>query len=503
MNAKKNIILCVDDEPKNLALLDFMLTPKGYEIVRAVNGREAMARIREQKIDLVLLDIMMPEMDGLEVCRMIKENDAYRNIPVIMLTALTSKQDRIRGIDAGAEDFISKPFDQEEVLARIRMLLKVRGLNDSLNTAYNNITNLTALGKDIIKTFNPMDFDLISKIDGIIERTIRSKSDMADKPQAVLVRLSGEKNRYKWYQYEYVFDRLQRNPIELEVSLKLQDNDSKLFFGNELVVETKFGSLMDKLKAFNIQISNMVCYLSNALCIFAINYGREVSKYDAAVLESLVLQTLFLRSLSSQVRETEDAFAYTVHALARAAEANDEDTGNHILRVGHYCTIIAKKLDMPDKFINEIRLKAQLHDVGKVHVPSHILRKSGKLTPAEWEEIKKHPVYGSNIIGNHSRLRMGNSIAMTHHERWDGSGYPNSLGGEQIPIAGRIMNIADQYDALRNARAYKPAFDHATAFKIIAGGDGRTIPQHFDPRVLNAFKEIASKFEEVYERLKD
>lgn len=194
--------------------------------------------------------------------------------------------------------------------------------------------------------------------------------------------------------------------------------------------------------------------------------------------------------------------AYTVWALARATEANDEDTGNHITRVGEYCALIARHLCMPEKFTSIIKLQAQMHDVGKIHTRPAILKKPGKLTPEEFEDIKQHTIYGAKILGDHIRLTMAKNIAASHHERWDGSGYPHGLKGEQIHIEGRITSIADQYDALRNPRVYKPAFDHATAYGIITQGDGRTMPYHFDPAVLNAFRETSTKFAEVYEGLK-
>jgi HD-GYP domain-containing protein (c-di-GMP phosphodiesterase class II) len=241
--------------------------------------------------------------------------------------------------------------------------------------------------------------------------------------------------------------------------------------------------------------------MEHSFSIFALNYDKIVSRYDAEVLNSIAMQSLFMKSLATQVKETEHAFDYLVRALARASEANDEDTGNHILRVGEYCAVIAKELGMSETFINGIRVQAPLHDVGKIHVHPDILKKAEKLTPEEYETMKNHTISGAKILGDHVRLTLAKKLVLSHHERWDGSGYPYGLKEEQIPLEGRIMNIADQYDALRNARVYKPTIDHDTTCSIIAEGDGRTQPCHFDPQVLHAFKNTASQFENIYEKM--
>jgi response regulator RpfG family c-di-GMP phosphodiesterase len=445
---------------------------------------------------------MMPGMSGYEVCEKIKGDERYRNIPVIMITGLMESTDRIRGIKAGAEEFLSKPFNKEEMFARIKMLLKFKAINDELNSAYHHLSRLVTFGEDMIRTFNPLGFDFISNIDNLVGQLTGDTGGMMNIPAIILVRVLNDRGRYDWYRYEFVRGKLERSSFDMDITSALPDQDSQLFFCNEDRMRELPRPFSDIIGFLGIAKKNMICHISDNLSLIALNYERDVSSHDATVLRSIVMQTLFLRSLSVQVRETEDAFAYTVHSLARASEVNDEDTGKHIYRVGHYCALLAEQLGMPESYVRAVRIQSALHDVGKIHIPASVLKKPGELTREEWSALKEHPRYGAKIIGGHPRLELAKSIALTHHERWDGSGYPEGLRGEDIPLAGRLMAIADQYDALRNARIYKTGLDHLTACEILTQGDGaRTMPCHFDPQLLELFGAMHARFEEVYDSL--
>ena len=357
----KPTLLAVDDTADNLTLLNDLLC-RQYKVKLANSGEKALRiAAATPSPDLILLDIMMPEMDGYEVCRQLKLQPATRDIPVIFLTARSDAEAERAGLEAGAVDYVTKPFNPPVLLARVRTHLALKAHTDFL----------------------------------------RDKSAFLE---------------------------------------------------------------------------------------------AEVDK---------------------RTRETQAIQDVTIHTLASLAETRDSETGNHIRRTQFYVQALARRLQahprfaalLTPRYIDMLFKSAPLHDIGKVGIPDAILLKPGRLTPDEFEIMKTHTTLGRQAIEHAEQLlgmqvdflSMSKDIAQSHQEKWDGSGYPQQLAGDAIPLSARLMALADVYDALISRRIYKPAMSHAQAAEIIVAGRG----QHFDPDVVDAFLAIQDEFQAIARRFAD
>jgi putative two-component system response regulator len=351
-------IMVVDDQPVNLRLMEEVLSQQGYGVRSFSRGRQALAAAAEEKPDLILLDISMPEMDGLEVCRSLRSDAALRAIPVIFLSALDDTDDKLAAFKAGGFDYVTKPFAPEELRVRIETQLGLRDLQAAV----------------------------------------------------------------------------ERDNQQLGLTVK------------------------------------------------------------------------------QQIQEIAAAQMATIFALAKLAESRDEATGRHLERVQALCRLLATEVQkspkysrrMAEDYAHDIFHASPLHDIGKVAVPDAILLKPGPLTPEEFAVMKTHTTVGAEtlklVLDKHPAngfLRMGIEIARSHHEKWNGTGYPDGLTGDQIPLSARIVAVADVYDALRSQRCYKKAMPHEESCNIIVPGSG----SHFDPDVVIAFRNVQEAFRQVEERL--
>ena len=340
-------ILLVDDNTTNLQVLRDTLDGLGYKLLIAKSGNSALIIAQKTTPSLILLDIMMPEMDGYEVCRLLKVNEKTNKIPVIFVTAMSDAGNETKGLNLGAVDYITKPINPELVRARVRNHMELKRYRDHL------------------------------------ERLVEERTRKLALTQAI-----------------------------------------------------------------------------------------------------------------------------TIDSLATLAEYRDPETGGHIKRTQNYIKALAMHLRDHPRFQNELDnesiellyLSTPLHDIGKIGVRDNILLKAGRLTNEEFEEMRKHTIYGHDALhiseqklGGDSFLRCAKEIAYTHQEKWDGSGYPRRLIGEEIPLSGRLMALADVYDALISKRVYKPPLPHEEAVNMIKEGRGT----HFDPDIVDAFLELEDTFRNI------
>lgn len=496
-------ILIVDDEADSLQTLQDILTSHGYDVVQARDGQEALDAIVKENPQLVIMDIIMPRVNGLEACAKMKS--MYRYTPVILLTALEATGYKFKGLQVGADEFISKPFNSAELIIRINNLLEKRRLYEKLESTVKDVDALLSYSQDIMHQYQDERYAFIEGIAKLVDRYLYDVNTTKQWGHEYFIISSASSTR--------AYNRIlwkEANTIK-EMSALLPPAIINEIPANKLIYHGSLNSqLKAPLEAFiqhttgrNFSFSNMYAYLESDIGIIALNASGVHQQLHAILFKEIVVLINFFKTISEKMKEVEDAFRYTILALARASEAHDDDTGNHIVRVGEFAKLLAEEYELDQKYIDQLHYSSQMHDVGKIMIPREILRKPGKLSDPEFETMKKHTLFGAKILGSAPRLAIAREVALYHHERFDGSGYPNGIMGQSIPISGRIVMLVDIYDALRSKRPYKPAFDHDRALNCIVKGDDRMNPAFFDPALLSIFKNKSLLFEEIFESFPD
>lgn len=494
-------VLIVDDDSEIRAVLRELLIEEGHDITVCGDGVAAMELVESLKPDLLLLDLKLPRMGGEVVASMIKGDERTRLIPIIVLTGENDTHAHVHLLDIGVEEFLQKPFSKGQLLARVRSLLRVKALNDQLLSSFRAVELLEHFSAELIHGLDSANLEDESFLERSLAGWLEWDALIGAPTHLWVCKDEGEELK-GWAIQHAGAAGVQRRSVSLRrerlVQLMEPYRQERNSYWSDMVPENVLAALWHDLPPAKA----LVGINEGGLWVFSAGYARAVGVHDTRWLAAVARQYGVFKSYLRQLRATEDAFVYTMSALARAAEVHDQATYAHIQRVNAYSAALAQRLGCDSGFITKIRASAQMHDVGKIHIPESILCKPGPLTEDEMAVMKQHPFFGARILGDSPRLAMAREIALGHHEKWDGTGYPEGLRGEAIPLSARIVALADVYDALRTARPYKPGRTHAEAARVITEGDERTKPGHFAPAVLDAFKAIEPRFMEIYESLK-
>ena len=512
LEQRKNKILIVEDEDINIEIYKSLLEDR-YQLIIAKTGRaaEEIMNNKNNDVDIVLLDLMLPDTSGMRLCRTFKANEAYKKIPIIIVTALDNQEAKVNGLEAGANDFLNKPIDRVELFLKIKNHLQIKSLHDELNNSFESIVTLNNISHRIMKDFDPQHFDFKRDLFTLLKGYTSQVARKYELPQYILMaynEVTGDEMKALLYEIKNTL------PVAIGEPFCISASDNCIFIDVES--NTIFLNRGDNLEGFDQElktqfpkevsrtisaVSDFIGYRGKEVCVIGINYKKEVNQFMAQTLKSIALTANFFKVIQGQVNEVMAAHIYTLNSLARAAEASDHYTGAHIVRVNHYSGLIAKKLELPEKMVNDIYVMAQMHDIGKIHIHPDIIHKTGNLTDREWEEVRRHPIYGAEILGDSQYMEVARNICMGHHENFDGSGYPYGKKGEEIPIEARIVRLADVYDSLRSLRTYKPGYSHRQSYDMILQGSERIRPSFFDPVLLDIFRENHHEFEAIFSQL--
>ncbi|ADR34445.1 putative PAS/PAC sensor protein [Sulfuricurvum kujiense DSM 16994] len=446
-------ILVVDDEPRNIQVVSNVLKEiNECHIIYAVNGEQALQRVEKNEIDLILLDMMMPLLDGLETCKRLKADSRYSSIPIVFLTAKNDEESLIKGFEAGAVDYISKPFLRRELIARVTTHLNLRSAQKTLSFELSENKELLKQYKEIV--------DISS---------IVTKSD----PSGRITYANDNFCTISGYSHGELLGKSHSIVRHPEVPSS---------FYKEM-----WDTIREKRPWQGI-VKNLTkegkVYIVDAVVSPILNSKDEIVEYI-----SLRKDITPLVELKEEIEATQKEL---ILMLGNVGENRSKETAAHVRRVAEYAKILAAAYGLSPSECETLWSTATMHDIGKVGIPDHILNKPGKLTDEEFEIMKTHAETGYSFFKNSSRplLQAAAIVAHEHHERWDGLGYPRGLSGENIHIFGRITAIADVFDALGTKRVYKRGWEIDEILEYFRQQSGK----QFEPKLVELLLANVDQF---------
>ncbi len=494
-------ILIIDDSPTVCAQLSRWLDELGYQTSSVPSGSKALESLRHELPDLIILDLGLPDIEGLDLCRQIRINEKTARIPIVVLTSSEDESDRIRSLEIGAEDFITKPPTLAALRARIQSLLRAKHLSDRLLISYLEMDRLGTFAESLLS--RPItDWSRPDVANTMADQVLANEHENVNRPGWIWAGYheEGELRGFTWHR-EGGSTMRRRTCFEASdlrrMTAPFSRSDGQFSSKDPMPQELATLFAMNPLSP----PANFVMVDAGDRILLGADYPWEVGSYEFPLLRAMHRHWKVFERLRADSQLIEEAFFKTMEALAVAAEFYDTGTGVHIRRVGLLSGRMAGLTDQDLLFVKWITQAAKVHDVGKITIPFDILAKPDRLTKAEMNIMKRHTSNGAKVLSGSPNLEMARRIAQSHHENFDGSGYPNGLRGLDIPLEARIVKLMDVYDALRSKRHYKDAFSHEKSIKILTRGDDRVHPAHFDPDLLGCLddsgKELADLFDAI------
>jgi response regulator RpfG family c-di-GMP phosphodiesterase len=468
-------LLVVDDEKSISDIVGQYLRMKGYTVTCAGSAEAAIEIIKKTAVDLVLSDIKMPGMSGVELLKWVREFN--RSLPVLVTTGFPTLDTAIEALKLGAFDYLTKPFHLEELAEKIKRALINKQLEEE-NILFSRLVSLHEVTKILASTLQladlnrkALDFSVkIVKADG------GCLLFFDDSSQLFLGETTEGHTREFWDQP--VFVTASRWVAENEEPLVVEKGEAKPF--------KDFPDLPDSVNhyiAFPLKTPQQTLGVLN---LIRARDKPAFSNVDLEIINVLASQASISIENVRLYQNIRDNYLKTVRGFALAVEAKDRYTHGHSENVMKYTVVLAKYLGLPEAELENVKYAGLLHDIGKIGVSELILNKPGRLTPSEFDEIKKHPSLGANIIADVPFLRPLVPMVLHHHEFFDGNGYPSGIKGDQIPFGARILAVADAYEAMTSDRPYRRSLSQQTALEILSSGKGK----QFDPHIVDAFQDI-------------